>query len=233
MVQEPIGHLGLLSQSPGDARVAARGRLARFRRPRLSGPGRALHHRPRERHHHQGRPESVSRGAGGRGRARSRGAPGVRGGLWSARPAEWNRTAGGCRRGAQSCRGPADRAELTRAVDEAMGLPPDQVEILPRHSIPKTSSGKLRRSETRRLFLEGKLGKKLPPAWIEVAKLSARSAFPLAWLLSKRGAKRVIEFAYGVYALAMFALLLIPLWLLFDWLGTGGGPLGTCGGALG
>jgi fatty-acyl-CoA synthase len=105
-------------------------------------------------------------------------------------------------------------AELTRAVDEAMGLPPDQVEILPRQSIPKTSSGKLRRSETRRLFLEGKLGKKLPPAWIEVAKLSARSALPLAWLLSKRGAKRVIEFAYGVYALAMFALLLIPLWLV-------------------
>ena len=104
--------------------------------------------------------------------------------------------------------------ELTCAVDEAIGLPPDQVEILPRQSIPKTSSGKLRRSETRRLFLEGKLGKKLPPAWIELAKLSARSALPRTWLLSKRGAKRAIEFAYGVYALAMFALLLVPLWLV-------------------
>jgi fatty-acyl-CoA synthase len=105
-------------------------------------------------------------------------------------------------------------SELTRAVSQAMGLPPDQVEILPRHSIPKTSSGKLRRSETRRLFLEGKLGKKLPPAWIELAKLAARSALPRTWLLSKRGAKRAIETIYGVYALAMFALLLIPLWLV-------------------
>ena len=41
-----------------------------------------------------------------------------------------------------------------------MGMPPDVVELLPPQSIPKTSSGKLRRSETRRLFLEGKLGQK-------------------------------------------------------------------------
>jgi 1-acyl-sn-glycerol-3-phosphate acyltransferase len=105
-------------------------------------------------------------------------------------------------------------AEITRAVDEAMGMPPDVVELLPPQSIPKTSSGKLRRSETRRLYLDGKLGKKLAPPWVQVAKLAARSAVPRTWAALKRGGKRAIEIAYGVYALAAFSLVLIPLWLV-------------------
>jgi fatty-acyl-CoA synthase len=106
--------------------------------------------------------------------------------------------------------------EITRAVNEAIGLPPDHVDILPRQAIPKTSSGKLRRSETRRLFLEGKLGKRLPPAWMQVGKLAARNAVPRTWALAKRSARSAIEFVYGVYALSVFALLLIPLWLLIS-----------------
>ena len=86
-------------------------------------------------------------------------------------------------------------AEITRAVDEAMGMPPDLIEMVPPHSIPKTSSGKLRRSETRRLFLEGKLGKKVAPPWVQIAKLAVRTAAPRAWALVKRGAKAAIEFS--------------------------------------
>jgi fatty-acyl-CoA synthase len=105
-------------------------------------------------------------------------------------------------------------AEITRAVNEAMGLPPDLVEMLPPQSIPKTSSGKLRRSETRRLYLEGQLGKKLAPPWMQVAKLMARGAVPRVWDFLKRVGKRAIEVLYGVYALAGFSLVLIPLWLI-------------------
>jgi 1-acyl-sn-glycerol-3-phosphate acyltransferase len=104
-------------------------------------------------------------------------------------------------------------AEISRAVNEAMGVPPDQIELLPPQSIPKTSSGKLRRNETRRLFLAGELGKKLPPAWMQMARLGARGAVPRAWKFLKRGAKTAAESFYGVYALTVFALVLIPLWL--------------------
>lgn len=103
--------------------------------------------------------------------------------------------------------------EIRRAVRDAVGVPPDRVELLPPGSIPKTSSGKLRRSETRRLFLDGKLGKKIAPAWMQVAKLAASSAGPRAWWLVKRGLGRAIEFAYGVYALTVFCAFLIPVWL--------------------
>ena len=104
------------------------------------------------------------------------------------------------------------RGEISRAVDEAMGVPPDLVELLPTQSIPKTSSGKLRRSETRRLYLEGKLGKRQLPAWAQVARLAARSAGPRAWSMATRGARQAGESLYGIYALTAFSLVLLPLW---------------------
>lgn len=104
-------------------------------------------------------------------------------------------------------------ADITRAVLDAMGVPPDVVELAPPHSIPKTSSGKLRRSETRRLFLDGKLGKKLAPPWMQITKLALRTTLPRGWALVKRGAKGAIEFIYGIYALTVFLLAFAPLWL--------------------
>lgn len=104
-------------------------------------------------------------------------------------------------------------AEIGRAVDEAMGMPPDVVELLAPQSIPKTSSGKLRRSETRRLYLEGKLGKRVPPAWAQVARLAVRGAAPRSWIWLKRVASGAVEMIYGVYALAALTLGLLPIWL--------------------
>ena len=104
--------------------------------------------------------------------------------------------------------------EIARAVDEAMGMPPDVVVLLPPQSIPKTSSGKLRRSETRRLFLEGKLGQKQQAPWVQIASLAVRGAAPRVWSWLQRAARSTIEFLYGVYALAAFAVILIPLWIL-------------------
>jgi 1-acyl-sn-glycerol-3-phosphate acyltransferase len=105
-------------------------------------------------------------------------------------------------------------AEITREVDQAMGAPPDLVELLPPHSIPKTSSGKLRRSETRALFIDGKLGKKTAPAWMQIAKLGARGAAPRVWSLARRTARGVVELLYGAYALATFGMGLVLLWLV-------------------
>ena len=104
-------------------------------------------------------------------------------------------------------------ADITRAVNEAMGVPPDLVELLRPQSIPKTSSGKLRRSETRRLYLEGKLGKKVAPAWAQVAKLSVRSAIPRAWASVKRAVRRGAEIVYGAYALSMIGIGISACWV--------------------
>src|ERR1700722_5197789 len=105
-------------------------------------------------------------------------------------------------------------AEISRAVDEALGLPPDLIALLRPQSIPKTSSGKLRRSDTRRLYLEGKLGKKQQSASMQIAKLAVRGAAPTAWAWLKSTAGRVLENLYGVCALAAFSVVLLPLWVL-------------------
>jgi acyl-CoA synthetase (AMP-forming)/AMP-acid ligase II len=68
------------------------------------------------------------------------------------------------------------RQQLAGAINqklaEVLGLPPDVVELLPARTIPKTSSGKLRRSETRRLYLAGVLGARKPPAWWQLLRLA-------------------------------------------------------------
>jgi fatty-acyl-CoA synthase len=119
---------------------------------------------------------------------------------------------------AAELRNMADRdriaADITHAVNDAMGMPPDLVEVLPPQSIPKTSSGKLRRSETRRLFLEGTLGKKQSPPWLQVAKLVARGAAPRGWALIKGGFGRAVDALYGVYALAAAGAVIVPLWAI-------------------
>jgi fatty-acyl-CoA synthase len=102
--------------------------------------------------------------------------------------------------------------EISSAVTDAMGMPPDVIALLPPQSIPKTSSGKLRRSETRRLFLEGKLGKKQQAPWVQIATLAARGALPRAWHGLQAAAKSSLEFVYGVYALTALSVVLIPLW---------------------
>lgn len=49
------------------------------------------------------------------------------------------------------------RRKIEREVSRRLGLPPDVVEIVPPHTVPKTPSGKIRRSECRARWLSGAL----------------------------------------------------------------------------
>jgi 1-acyl-sn-glycerol-3-phosphate acyltransferase len=103
-------------------------------------------------------------------------------------------------------------AEITSLISQALGMPPDLVELVPPHSIPKTSSGKLRRMETRRLYLTGRLGKQ-SPVWLQMARLALISAPRRMGRGLKTGAKSAAETIYGAYALAVFGGFIGPLWL--------------------
>jgi 1-acyl-sn-glycerol-3-phosphate acyltransferase len=98
---------------------------------------------------------------------------------------------------------------ITARVTETLGLPPDVVEVVPPNVIPKTSSGKLRRDATKQRFLSGKLDIGTPPIWLQIARLAAASSAGRI-----RGAlRRTAGAAYGLFVLAMFAILLLPTWL--------------------
>jgi fatty-acyl-CoA synthase len=106
-----------------------------------------------------------------------------------------------------------ERERLARAitgqVTETLGLPPNVVEVVPPNVIPKTSSGKLRRDATKRLFLSGELDSGAPPAWLQLARLAAASSAGRI----RAALRQTAEVVYGCYAIAMFAVLLLPAWL--------------------
>ena len=95
---------------------------------------------------------------------------------------------------------------ITAQVTSMIGMPPDVIEVVAPNSIPKTSSGKLRRDETKRRFLAGKLVSGAPPAWVQIAQLAAASSAGRI----RAAARRSVQIAYGCYALAVFAALILP-----------------------
>ncbi|MCP5075358.1 MAG: AMP-binding protein [Rhodobacteraceae bacterium] len=74
---------------------------------------------------------------------------------------------------------PAELLKLQRIVAESvsdiLGMPADQVIVTQPHAIPKTSSGKIRRSTTRDLFETAKLGEPVRAVWLQVLRLRLRS----------------------------------------------------------
>lgn len=91
--------------------------------------------------------------------------------------------------------------EVMRRVNAAVGTPPDKVVLVPPQTIPKTSSGKIRRNQTRLLLESGKLAAGNQPPWVQVMRLWAGNLG--SWLGLE--ADRVGTWSSGAYASALLA----------------------------
>src|SRR6202011_1459962 len=105
-------------------------------------------------------------------------------------------------------------AKVTEVVSRGLGLPPDRVELLPLGSIPKTSSGKLRREETKQLYLAGTLSENKAPAWLQIVRLGAGGAARSTGRAIAKGSKRGLELLYGIYFAVIFTLWIVPTWMI-------------------
>ena len=112
----------------------------------------------------------------------------------------------------------AKRAKIAAAINDevsrGLGLPPDRVELIPSGSIPKTSSGKLRRDETKQLYAAGTLTAGRPPAWVQIARLGTGTFLREAALGIGRGILTGLEKIYGVYFCVVFILWIVPTWFI-------------------
>jgi len=112
----------------------------------------------------------------------------------------------------------ARRAAMVAAINDevsrGLGLPPDRVELIPSGSIPKTSSGKLRRDETKQLYVAGTLTAGRAPAWVQIARLGTGTFLREAVRGVGRGIRKVLEKIYGVYFVVVFLLWIVPSWLI-------------------
>src|SRR5205807_745908 len=77
-------------------------------------------------------------------------------------------------------------------------------------TIRKTSSGKIRRADCRRLYEQGSIGAATPPVWRQVLRLaSAATTLRLRRLPASAGAA-----LYGLYAWGIVGLVAPPVWFL-------------------
>ncbi|MCA9650801.1 MAG: AMP-binding protein [Myxococcales bacterium] len=89
-------------------------------------------------------------------------------------------------------------ARVIETITTTVGVPPDQVVLARPGAVPKTSSGKIRRRDCRRSYLEGTLEQGHGSVARQAAGLALRSA-PARIGAALRGAARAI---YGAYAIA-------------------------------
>lgn len=102
-------------------------------------------------------------------------------------------------------------AEIIANITTAIGMPPDHVILVPPRTIPKTSSGKLRRAACKENYLHGKLlHNKGTPFWLQLTKLFLTGVFKKI----KKGVGTLAKFLYNAYLLLISLPLILLFWLL-------------------
>lgn len=113
----------------------------------------------------------------------------------------------------------AARARLRHALNQVavdvIGMPPDDVVLAPPHSVPKTSSGKIRRLACRQAYERGSAAAAGAGPWLQAARLAARLLLARATV----GVRRAGAWVYGAWAWAVLAALALPC----------GGPIAVLG----
>jgi 1-acyl-sn-glycerol-3-phosphate acyltransferase len=109
---------------------------------------------------------------------------------------------------------PAAIDEMKRRIAEAatalLDLPPDEVLAVPPRTVPKTSSGKIRRSAARVLYENGALAAKGRALWWQLTRLAVSSfgvRLRRAWHL-------VTEYAFAAYWWTLLVTIAACVWLL-------------------
>jgi 1-acyl-sn-glycerol-3-phosphate acyltransferase len=102
------------------------------------------------------------------------------------------------------------RQRISEAASELLNLPPDEIVLAPPHTVPKTSSGKIRRSQARVFYEGGMVRHKARALWWQLTRLSLIGVSHRF----RRAARISIQFAYAIYwwcALGIVAVILWPL----------------------
>ena len=108
------------------------------------------------------------------------------------------------RRRASGCARPSQ--ERRRAL---LGEPADEVVLAPPHSVPKTSSGKVRRAASRELYGSGRLGRGSAAMGWQLARWRSRGARVQLGRLGRAAWAPL----YSGYVWSIFGLIGVPLWL--------------------
>ena len=105
------------------------------------------------------------------------------------------------------------RSAVRDTITAAIGVPPHAIVIADPGVVLKTSSGKIRRKDTREAYVRGVLGRRRPPAGAQWARLVLKD---ISRRVSRTG-QWVFDGGYTGYLGIVFGMTALPLWILL-WL---------------
>ncbi len=101
------------------------------------------------------------------------------------------------------------QTQINTAATDIVGIPPDDVALIPPHTLLKTSSGKLRHAASRDLYERGRLDSSQRAVWWQVIRISLSALMPEL----RRLRRKVVTGLYAAYAWFVFGLLSLGIWL--------------------
>ena len=111
------------------------------------------------------------------------------------------------------------RSEIVSTTVDLLGVAPDDVVLAPPRTVPKTSSGKIRRAASREIYEKGRIGARPQALWWELARIRLRGVGPSL----RRARNTAATVAFAAYAWMMFAVLalgviaVLPLLPRMEW----------------
>ncbi|MFN3655896.1 MAG: AMP-binding protein [Pseudolabrys sp.] len=123
------------------------------------------------------------------------------------------------------------QARAYETVSDVAGTPPDEVVLAPPHTVPKTSSGKIRRSAARELYERGEIGRPPRALRLQIARMWLAGAGPRLAALRTR----VADLLYAAWWWAVIGVAFLLGWLCclvlprLDWRWRAVRALARCG----
>jgi len=102
------------------------------------------------------------------------------------------------------------KQRIVEAATALLDVPPDDVLAVPPRTVPKTSSGKIRRSAARALYETGSLAAKGRALWWQLARLTISGL----GVRMRRAWRLLVEHLYAAYWWSLLVTIAAVLWLL-------------------
>lgn len=103
----------------------------------------------------------------------------------------------------------AIRSEINTVASDLLGTPPEEIVLAPPGSVPKTSSGKIRRATSRELYERGRVGRGGHAVWLQVVRLAVSGVLPEI----RRFLSTLVGTVYAGYAFTAYGLTCGLAWL--------------------
>ncbi|NMT65132.1 AMP-binding protein [Marinobacter orientalis] len=104
------------------------------------------------------------------------------------------------------------KEKIRRIAMDSLDIEVDEVLMVGPHTVPKTSSGKLRRNDCRLRYERGELERKKEPVWRQLARLAGAT-----WRQQgQRSLRSAARWLYSAWAWAAMGLVSVPVWVLVN-----------------